>query len=80
MSKDALVQQALAQGFSNAGPLNVKALVFMPDVREMCSVDRCNLYGKNWRCPPGCGSIEEAAEEAAQYGFGMLVQTIIMAN
>ena len=72
---DALVREALAEGFSNAGPLNVKALVFMPEVREMCSADRCNRYGKNWRCPPGCGSIEEAAAEASNYAFGLLVQT-----
>jgi len=72
---EALVQEALAGGFSHAGPLNVEALVFMPEVRDMCSVDRCNRYGKNWRCPPGCGSIEEAAKEASKYSFGILVQT-----
>ena len=71
-----LVQEALDAGFSQAGELNVKALVFMPEVRDMCSVDRCHQYGKNWRCPPGCGSIEEAAERAARYSYGVLVQTI----
>ena len=72
---DALVREALAEGFTNAGPLNTKALVFMPEVREMCNADRCNMYGRNWRCPPGCGSIEEAAHEASRYSFGILVQT-----
>ena len=72
---DILIQEALSEGFTNAGPLNLKALVFMPEVREMCSADRCNMYGKSWRCPPGCGSIEEAAEEASKYAFGMIVQT-----
>ena len=71
-----LVREALDAGFSQAGELNVKALVFMPEVRDMCSVDRCHQYGKNWRCPPGCGSLEEAAERAAQYSYGLLVQTI----
>ena len=71
-----LVQEALDSGFSQAGELNVKALVFMPEVRDMCSVDRCHQYEKNWRCPPGCGSIEEAAERAARYSYGILVQTI----
>jgi predicted metal-binding protein len=73
---DALVREALETGFSNAGELNTEALVFMPEVREMCSADRCHQYGKNWRCPPGCGSIEDAAEKAARYGYGILVQTI----
>ena len=71
-----LIRQALDHGFSQAGELNVSALVFMPEVREMCSVDRCNQYGKNWRCPPGCGSIEDAAAEAGKYSYGILVQTI----
>ena len=71
-----LIQEALDGGFSQAGELNVSALVFMPEVRDMCSADRCHNYNKNWCCPPGCGSIEEAAERAAKYSYGLLVQTI----
>jgi predicted metal-binding protein len=73
---NALIQEAKSFGFSNAGELDTKALVFMPEVRQMCSADRCNKYNKNWRCPPGCGSIEEAAERAARYSYGLIVQTI----
>ena len=71
-----LVDEALESGFSQAGELNVSALEFMPEVRDMCSADRCHKYGKNWRCPPACGSIEDAAAHAAQYSCGVLVQTI----
>ena len=73
---DELVNEAKETGFSQAGELNLSALVFMPEVRDMCTADRCHQFGKNWRCPPGCGSIEEAAERAAQYSYGLLVQTI----
>ena len=73
---DTLIKEALDNGFSQAGELNTAALEFMPEVREMCSVDRCHQYGKNWRCPPGCGSIEEAAERASKYSYGVIVQTI----
>jgi len=73
---EALIQEALEGGFSQAGELNVGALEFMPEVRDMCSADRCRQYNKNWRCPPGCGSLEEAAARAAQYSRGVLVQTI----
>ena len=72
----ALVREALDEGFSQAGELNVGALEFMPEVREMCRADRCKQYGRNWRCPPGCGSIEEAAERASNYSYGLIVQTI----
>ena len=73
---NSLIDQALETGFSQAGELNVAALEFMPEVRDMCSADRCHQYGKNWRCPPGCGSIEDAAKRAALYSRGVLVQTI----
>ncbi|MDR2610529.1 MAG: DUF2284 domain-containing protein [Clostridiales Family XIII bacterium] len=71
-----LIREALDAGFSQAGELNLEALVFMPEVRDMCRADRCNQYGRNWRCPPACGSIEDAAERAAKYSYGLLVQTI----
>ena len=72
---EALIQEALKGGFSNAGELNIKSLVFMPEVREMCNAEKCRQYNTSWRCPPACGSIEEAAERAAQYSYGIIVQT-----
>ena len=72
----ALMAEATEYGFTHAGALNMEALVFMPEVREMCAVNRCRQYGKNWTCPPGCGSLEAAAERAAAYTAGMLVQTV----
>ena len=71
-----LKQLALDEGFTDVGQLNLKALVFMPEVRDMCRADRCHAYGKNWRCPPACGTIEEASARAAQYSFGLIVQTV----
>jgi predicted metal-binding protein len=73
---DEFIKEAKGMGFSEAGELKLSALVFMPEVRDMCNVDRCHKYGKNWRCPPGCGSIEEAAERAAKYSYGIIVQTV----
>jgi predicted metal-binding protein len=73
---EGLIKEALETGFSQAGELNVSALVFMPEVREMCNADQCRQYGKNWRCPPACGEISDAAEKASRYSYGILVQTI----
>lgn len=73
---DELIKEALDLGFSQAVELNVSALVFMPEVREMCAADKCHSYGKTWVCPPACGSIEEAAARAQQYSYGIIVQTI----
>lgn len=71
-----LIKDALDTGFSQAGELNTAALEFMPEVRDMCSADRCRSYNKNWRCPPACGTIEDAAKRASEYTYGLLVQTI----
>ena len=41
----------------------------------MCETDRCGKYGKNWACPPGCGSIEQARTRIRRCDSGVLVQT-----
>ena len=70
-----LIDQAIRMGFTHAGRLNLEALIFMPEVRQMCSADKCHSYNKNWRCPPACGSIEDASKKASEYNFGLIVQT-----
>ena len=72
----ALINEALEAGFTQAGELNCAELEFMPAVRDMCAADLCHSYGKNWTCPPGCGTVEEAAARASKYSKGLLVQTI----
>jgi predicted metal-binding protein len=71
-----LIKDALSAGFSQAGELNTSALEFMPEVRDMCAADRCHSYGRNWTCPPACGTLEDSAKKAAGYTRGILVQTI----
>ena len=70
-----LVKAALACGFSYAAPLKASQLEFSPQVREMCSADRCGSYGKNWCCPPACPELEEMRKIMEDYDLGVLVQT-----
>ncbi len=63
-------------GFESAAPLDAAALDFMPEVRDMCSADRCHQYNKNWACPPACGTVDECAERAASFKEGLIVQTV----
>ncbi len=76
MDIEELKKLALDEGFSASGELNMDALVFMPEVRDMCRADRCHAYGTNWMCPPGVGTIEESFEKASKYKSGVLVLTI----
>ena len=71
-----LIKEAKDFGFSQAGGLKIEALEFMPEVRDMCAADLCRSYGKNWTCPPACGTLEEISKEASKYSTGILVQTI----
>ena len=68
---------ALAEetGFEHSGALAMDALEFRPEVREMCSADKCRSYGRSWSCPPAVGSVERAAERAGAYRRGIIVQT-----
>lgn len=71
-----LIAQAKECGFTEAGPLDVATLEFLPEVRDMCASDRCQSYGKNWACPPACGSLDDMREKVKGYSRGLLVQTV----
>lgn len=72
---DMLLSLARQAGFSHLTELDAAVLNPMPEVRNMCSADRCRSYGKSWSCPPACGSIEYAARRISQYHRGLIVQT-----
>lgn len=70
---EALGKQA---GFTHTAPLDCATIKLMPEVREMCASNSCHMYGKNWSCPPGCGTLEECREKIKRYTHGLLVQTV----
>ena len=70
-----LMRQAEEFGFSHAGPLDVSTIRLMPEVREMCAQNKCNVYNTNWCCPPGLGDLKECGKKIRAYTRGLLVQT-----
>ena len=75
MTKEEAARLAEETGFSHWGFFKAEGLRFLPEVRDMCSANRCNRYEKCWSCPPGCGTLEESKEKAAKYSWGILLQT-----
>lgn len=71
-----MMQAALDQGFTHAGPMEASTLKFRPEVRQMCAADRCQMYGRTWACPPGCGSLEDMEERVKGYYRGFIVETV----
>lgn len=50
-------------GFFKVEELNIDKIKLLPEVRQMCSTDKCHMYGRNWSCPPACGTLEECAAD-----------------
>lgn len=70
------IKLAEAAGFEDCRSLNISALRCLNEVRDMCAADKCGAYGRNWACPPACGSLEHCAKRIASYSDGILVQTV----
>lgn len=73
---ETLISAALENGFNDAGMLDASTLKPLPEVREMCAVNRCRKYGASWSCPPACGTIEELEARMHKYSRGIIVQTV----
>jgi predicted metal-binding protein len=62
-------------GFTAAGELKADTLRTLPEVRGACAADKCKSYGKNWSCPPACGSLGDCERRFRQYRAGLIVQS-----
>lgn len=71
-----LEKYAKELGFDTVTPFTPTILEARDDVREMCNSDKCNIYGKNWGCPPHCGTVAECQKKMQSYSHGILLQTI----
>ena len=72
----AYIKEAKALGFDTAVAFDPVILEARQDIRDMCAADQCRAYGKNWTCPPYCGTLEECSHKLQQYSRGILLQTI----
>ncbi len=67
MKIEQMKRLALETGFFEAGALDINALVYEPQIREICETNRCGAYGKLWVCPPAIGTLAECKERVEQY-------------
>ena len=75
MSIEELIALAKEVGFTAACELDPGTIKLREDVRGMCAEGNCGAYGKNWTCPPACGTLDECRERVAKYHRGIIVQT-----
>ena len=70
------IKKAIGLGFDEATALDVATLQPRADVRAMCTEDKCGAYGRNWTCPPHCGTLDDCAARIGGYSRGILLQTV----
>ncbi|GHS93577.1 hypothetical protein AGMMS50276_04410 [Synergistales bacterium] len=70
-----LVERAIKYGFSHASLLDASTLTVRSEVRDMCRADKCQMYDKNWMCPPACNDLSDNASRVTEYKSGLIVQT-----
>ena len=69
------ITKALELGFDAAAPLDTATLLAREDIRAMCAADKCRSFGKNWTCPPHCGTLAQCQAKLRSYSHGILLQT-----
>lgn len=74
---NAIEQLAAEQGFDCMGTCSAQDLVVRPEVRAMCAVDKCKVYGHSWACPPACGEIEDFGRQMHTFEHCLVVQTVM---
>lgn len=73
--KKKLLTMAEEEGFAQASVIPTSELFFVPEYRIYCEENRCGNYGKNYACPPYCGTVEEMKERTSQYTWALVLKS-----
>lgn len=73
---DRWAEAAKNYGFTYSVCLHPATITLHEEVREMCRTGNCGQYGKNWSCPPHCGTLDECRDKIARCNSGILLQTV----
>lgn len=46
-------------GFYDCGVIDTGDVKFRQEIRKMCEVNTCRMYGTTWACPPAVGTVDE---------------------
>ena len=73
--RKSMLAAAIQSGFTQAVWLDGLKLECEARLRQYCNSEGCPNHGKNWVCPPGCGTLEECAERVSPFDQGILLQS-----
>lgn len=76
MNSDQIQALAKELGALRCAPAPVGQIEFDRSFRDMCALNSCGLYGKNYMCPPSAGPIDELMAEARRFSRAVFYQTV----
>lgn len=76
MTEQEILRIAEEAGIDNSAFMDAKDLVFEFDFRKFCEMNQCGNYGKNYGCPPDCGTPAEMKDKAMKYSRALVLQTV----
>lgn len=76
MTEEELIQSARQEGFAAAAVVKTSEIPFNFSFRSYCEKNTCGMYGKNYSCPPHCGSPEEMRQRLLSRPRALVLQTV----
>lgn len=75
MNTEKLYLAAERAGFAAAAEIETSELLFRHEFRIFCEENDCGNYGKNYACPPYCGTPQEMEDKAKSYRRALVFQS-----
>lgn len=63
-------------GFDGIGTILTENIPFEPSLIELCKMNTCGAYGKNYTCPPFVGETEDLIKKAKSYKKAIVFQKV----
>lgn len=76
MTEEKMKEMALENGFTYAEWMDVKDLQFDGSLRKYCEENLCGNYGRNYACPPDCGTTKQMEEKVRKYKRALVLETV----
>ncbi|MBQ0000924.1 MAG: DUF2284 domain-containing protein [Clostridiales bacterium] len=70
-----LIAMAQEEGFSEAAVISTGEFYFVPEYRSYCEDNLCGNYGKNYACPPYCGTVDEMHARTDNYRYALVLKS-----
>ncbi len=71
-----ILQELEKMGFDRTAEIAVSEIAFEPSLIDLCKMNTCGNYGKNYTCPPLVGEPQELIRRAKTYQTAVVFQKI----